>query len=518
MFARVPYMRQRLITAVILLSLLAPQLSAAQQLRLPNSRTSSPRTCDPLTCQLQLEIVNTDNFLRARKNGLPYTPDPRNLTPQVEELRLNELSQTMGYLNLYRRYKTALYKQEAIGRVDYLLSLGATALGNGPRDGMYAYMFLDAYQQFHDQRYRDAGVAIANTLVNLPDKDLVMNGGLMAALGLDAAYQVTGTVSYRTAARRAISNTAPKQFPDGAFPHLPTLAGGKNLSYTSWMAIELLLLGTLDSQDPNVDFLTLKTADFIDQRVLTNGTLEYANDQENFDSDPGNVNAGYGHSVADLFAAGLSLAATGKTTTASSILRTAFSYRLSGTNFGGYPDVYGSEVVLDNPWVNGYPSILRTSLIFWYMTIFQAFSASCTQGTAVSCTTTINNCNPAMASAGVCQLGILGTQTCLAGRYSACLDLPNTSMQSGQACGQTTECIQTYDGSCQVTCTHYGSRVCWNQTCAPLCQDIDLEGQPAPTCTSVCHQGIDCAIEPATRRITTQPSPAPICPVVDAAL
>lgn len=464
----------------LVINMIASPVVAQEILRLPKPITPVGTTCDPLTCQLPKEVDITERFLRDRKNGLPYTPDPRPLSVPLEVLRLNQLSQTMGYLNLYRAYpRNTIYRQEALNRVEYFLSLGASAFGNGPRDGMIGFMFLDAYSLFGDARYRQAGLVIADNCLMLPDKDLVMNGGLMCALGLGAAYKATNNIVYRDMARHVTDQTAPKQFSDGAFPHLPTLAGGKNLSYTSWMTVELLLLGRFDPEDPYTDFLALKSADFLSQRVKANGTFEFFSATENFDSDPGNENAGIGHDVSGFFSMALNMHATGRPELASKILKNGFDQRMGGVNFGGYPDVYGAEEPITNLWLSGKPSVLRTSLVFWYLSMFKGLAPTCKNGPEISC-------------AAVNGVPTSGSLYCLAGRYSACIDLPNQAMLSGQACSQEQTCIDNGAMACYQTCTLFGSQRCYNGICAGQCYDINDQGQPAPVCTTQCYDNRSC--------------------------
>lgn len=493
---------KRFLVTLVMISIIIPQVSIADDgLQTVAPRTTTPRICDPLTCQLPTEIVITERFLRDRKNGLPYTPDPRPLSTPLEVLRLNQLSQTMGYLNLVRAYPTnSTYRQEALNRVEYFLSLGSSAFGNGPRDGMIGFMFLDAYSIFGDARYSQAGVAIADACLSLPDKDMVMNGGLMCALGLGAAYKATNNTVYRDLARRITERTAPKQFSDGAFPHLPSLAGGKNLSYTSWMTVELLLLGRFDPEDPYTDFLALKSADFLSQRVKENGTFEFFNADENFDSDPGNENAGIGHDVGGFFSMALNMHATGRPEVASKILKVGFTQRMGGVHFGGYPDVYGAEEPITNLWVSGKPSVLRTSLIFWYMSMFKLLAPSCKKGMEISCSTV----NTAPAS---------GSMHCLAGRYTACMDIPNQAMISGQVCGEDTTCTDNGVAACYQTCTLFGSQRCYNGICAGQCYDIDDQGQPDPVCSTQCYQNRSCGGDIVTTEAELAPSEELLCRV-----
>jgi hypothetical protein len=316
-----------------------------------------------------------------------------------------------------------------------------------------------------------------------------MNGGLMCALGLGAAYRSTGNTLYRDASRRVTANTLPKLFPDGTFPHLPTLSGGKNIGYTTWMNTELLILGSLDPLDPYTDFLTRKTAERISTLVDDRGVLIPHTATENFASDPGNENTGYGADVAGLFSVSLSMVATNHLDVARRALTNGFTHRKGGTDFGGYPDVYNpTEWPITNLWASGNPSILRTSLIFWYMSMFPKFTTSCANGPTQSCVATAQTCTAEMQQAGVCAVGELGTQQCLGGRYSSCASIPTVTVESGMACGISTGCEQRGDMACYQTCTLHGSKICRNGICAEQCYDVNVEGQPEPSCTSTCYE------------------------------
>jgi len=484
------YRLRSIVVLLTIVSFLLPTVTQGQLIeRLPNKPDPKPTFRDVLTCQLPKELFITERFLRDRKNGLPYTPDPRPLTPFVEVLRLNQLSQTMGYINIFEKYRTATFRSEALARVNYFLNLGDAAYGNGPRDGMIGYMFLEAYRVFGDSRYLQAGINIADTCAALPDKDLVMNGGLMCALGLGAAFQATGNTLYRDASRRVTKNTIPKLFPDGTFPHLPTLAGGKNIGYTVWMNTELLLLGGMDPLDPFTDYMTRKTAERISTLIDANGNLITHTETENFASDPGNENTGYGSDVAGLFSLGLSMVATNHSDLARRTLTKGFLLRKGGADYGGYPDVYNpTEWPITNIWASGNPSVLRTSLIFWYMSMYPKFMTSCSNGPAQSCVATTQTCTAEMQQVGVCAVGEAGTQQCLGGRYSACASIPSVTVENGQACGEAYNCEQRGESACYQTCTLFGSKICRNGICAEQCYDVDAYGQPSPSCTETCVQ------------------------------
>lgn len=449
-------------------------------------------TCtDVFNCRLPREIQITSNFLKQRKYGLPYTPDPRwPGTPTGEVLRLNVVSQALGYLNLYRATGLTADKQEAVGRLNYILSLGDQALGYGPRDGMTGYMFLDAWRLTGDSRYKTAGLRVADACLTNRDYDMQMNGGLMCSLNLGLAYQITGNAVYRDASRTVIQRTAPKLFPDGAFPHEPSQASGENTSYTAWMGVELFHLRQLDPADPNLDFLLAKNVNFLAQRVNADGTLSYQDANGMYYSDPGNADSRWWTS--ELGSVAYDLYAGSRKTEAGKVLNFLFKQRMIGEDYGGYPDKYAG-VDPTNVWTTGRPSVLRTSLIFWYLTMFRLATPSCSSGPTVSCTVTPANCDPLYAQLGLCDQGLTGTQTCLNGRYSTCIDTSQAVYRVGQACSTETYCQDEGGQACYYTCTHFGTKACVGSTCGQQCYDIDDQASGFPDCTSTCYDNQSCS-------------------------
>ncbi|MEK7537451.1 MAG: hypothetical protein AAB619_00555, partial [Patescibacteria group bacterium] len=441
-------------------------------------------------CRLPREIQSTHHFLLSRKGNLTYTPDPRPLLPTVEVLRLNVVSQALGYLNLYQKYRTMAYRKEALDRVNYLYTLGDQALGNGPRDGMIGYTFLRAYQLVGDSRYREAGLQQADRCLNGPQQDMTMNGGLMCALNLGAAYQLTGNLAYRDLSRTVVQRTAPKQFPDGAFPHEPSQASGENTSYTAWMATELFHLRQLDPQDPNLDFLLSKNINFLVKRVNSDGALNYQDAYGTYYADPGNADSRYW--MNELGAVAYDLYAGSRKTEAGKVLNWLFKQRMVGEDYGGYPDKYAG-VDPTNVWTTGRPSVLRTSLIFWYLTMFRLAAASCSSGPTVNCTVTSANCDPLYQQLGLCDQDLPGVQTCLNGIYSSCIDLQQAAYRVGQACTAENYCQDDGNQACYYACTHFGTKACVGSTCGQQCYDLDDQASGFPDCTSTCYDNQSCS-------------------------
>lgn len=298
-----------------------------------------PACTDVLRCQLAREIALTDRFLRERRYGLPFTLDPRPLDYPLEMLRLNVMSQAMGYLNLYRTGHRAEHRREALARLEYLLALGDIALGNGPRDGMYGYLMLDAYDLLREERFLAAGRRAGERCVRgQTDFNLTMNGGLMCALNHAFLARLDGSETSAAIADGIVDRTAPKQFEDGAFPHQPFLASGRNTNYSAWMANELLMLRSLRPALELTEYLAVNTIEFLQRRVGPDGLLVYRDSLFDYASDPGGGDTrGW---TSELASVGLDLAVSGHRDDAARVLSRLFAMRLKGEDLGGYPDKY----------------------------------------------------------------------------------------------------------------------------------------------------------------------------------
>lgn len=446
-----------------------------------------PPCADVLRCQLPREIALTERFLRERKYGLPITLDPRPLTYALEVLRLNVMSQAMGYLNLYRATRSGLYQREAVDRLEYLLGLGNAALGNGPRDGILGYLLMDAYDLLGDPRYLAAGLRAA-TLCHrgASEVELSMNAGLMCALSNAYAARLTGDSIAAARAAQIVDRTAPKQFEDGAFPHLPFLVAGKNLSYSAWMANELLLLRDLAPEQELTEILLVRTIRFIQGRVMEDGSLSYSDSEGYYASDPGNADPRFWTS--ELASVALNLAASGHRDEAARCLRHLFGMRSRGEDLGGYPDKY-ANIDTTNVWETGRPSVLRTSLVFWYLTLVLRYGGPC-EGAGGPCVAVGANCPPLYAQLGLCDRGFAGTRSCVGGRLTRCFDQANTAMRAGQLCSWAHACAdEGADGACFYSCPVLGSRLCVGTACLERCQDL-VEAHDL--CERVCYPGQSC--------------------------
>ncbi|MCC6652095.1 MAG: hypothetical protein IT348_13165 [Candidatus Eisenbacteria bacterium] len=445
-----------------------------------------PACTDVLRCQLAREIAYTDRFLRERRYGLPFTLDPRPLDYPLEMLRLNVMSQAMGYLNLYRFGHRTEHYREALARLDYLLSLGDAALGNGPRDGMYGYLMLDAYDLLREERFLTAGRrAGARCVQAQTDFNLTMNGGLMCALNHAFLARLDGSVTSAAIADGIVDRTAPKQFEDGAFPHQPFLASGRNTNYSAWMANELLMLRSLRPSLELTEYLAVNTIEFLQRRVGPDGLLVYRDSLFDYASDPGGGDTrGW---TSELASVGLDLAVSGHRDDAARVLSRLFAMCLKGDDLGGYPDKY-AFVDHANPWETGRPSVLRTSLVFWLLTLIRRYDLPCA-GPSGSCVPVGEECTQLYRDLGLCDGSIPGRRLCVAGQRTRCFEPTLVRMRANRLCGLRTACVWLPEGICHASCPTLGSAWCVGDSCRQLCQDT-WDGECDVDCDSreVCDE------------------------------
>lgn len=442
-------------------------------------------------CTLMQKIKNTHTFLSTHKNGLAYTPETRDLTPVSEVVRLTIDTQALGYLNLYQITNDQAYLTEATDRLDAIVAMGSSALAGNTFDGQIGYSMLIGYSLTGKTAYREYALTNIDTRCRAyPDRQ--MNWGYMCAMYLGKAYQITGDASYRDAARQITSETSNKQFPDGAWPHQATLTAGENTSYSAWLMYEMITYRQYDPQDPDLDYAILQTANFLERRVNADGTLNFSDEYGTYAEDPtGADSRGW---LSDLTAVAYNLRATGKSVTAQTVLNYLFSLELSGDDLGGYPDKW-DYIDPTNPWMTGSPSVVRTSLIFWFLTSIAQLNqaGTCTLSVPTPCTISETDCSASYQELGLCAAGGTGTNTCIAGIATGCFNAGTVHYQSVDDCNRTSNCCydslmrQSIITDCQTT----GSRRCSGSVCNSYCIDAFYENQ---LCTETWLTGDQCGI------------------------
>jgi hypothetical protein len=442
-------------------------------------------------CTLMQKIKNTHTYLSTHKNGLAYTPETRDLTPVSEVVRLTIDTQALGYLNLYEITNDQQYLTEATTRLDAIVAMGTSALAWNTFDGQVGYSMLTGYSLTGNTAYRDYAMNFVNMrCLAYPDRQ--MNWGYMCAMFLGKAYQITGDATYLNAARQITSRTSNKQFPDGAWPHQATLTAGENTSYSSWLMYEMITYRQYDPQNPDLDYAILQTANFLERRVNADGTLNYSDANGSYAEDPtGADSRGW---LSDLVSVAYNLRATGKSEKAEKVLNYLFSLELSGDLIGSYPDKW-DYIDPTNSWMTGSPSVVRTSLIFWFLTSIAKLNqaGSCTLSAPALCTISETDCSASFKELGLCTAGGAGTNTCIAGIPTGCFNAGTVQYRSVDDCDRSSNCC--YDSlvrkSIITDCQTTGYRRCSGSACNSYCIEAYYENQ---MCTETWLSGDRCGV------------------------
>ncbi len=411
-------------------------------------------------CRLMKEILKTHRFLQRNENGLPYTKDTRNLTPESENIRLVIDTQANGYLNLYKITHKRKFLKEAENRLDYILSVQ----NNFTFDGQVGYTFLSAYELDRNPAYLKLGLKIADQCIGLPEKDKILNWGLMCAMDLAKAYRITNNITYLNESWHFVRNNAPQQLRDGSFPHniLNNPNYSSNAPYTSWMIYELNQIRSDDPQNPDIEAALIKANTFLKNRVNQNGSLNYedANGTYYWDSTYDETR-GFNNELAYF---GYDLRTMGENERSKNVLRFLFNQQDTGKNSGGYSDKWGYSEP-GNLWANGNPSVVRTSIIFWMLTSIPLIDNSCQNGLAISCTITPSDCNSAFSELNSCSIGVSGTNVCINGRFTKCLN-ENLINYTFSVCDAEILSCDPSNPYCGVACEINGYNKCIDGNCS----------------------------------------------------
>ena len=198
--------------------------------------------------------------------------DGRWVVHEPEAVRLSIQPQLLGYVELYRWHPSDRIRQDIVDRADYLLARFDQVRGGSVFDGMLGYSFFEAFEITGDTRYFDAAQAVITELEAIGPGQLILNGGLMAAMAFAADYRRTGDAVSEQMARTAIAGLATYQHADGSFPHW--CAGTRDVHYTDWMTMELILIQRR-LEDPRIPPLLASMGAFLEGRVTPNGGTSY---------------------------------------------------------------------------------------------------------------------------------------------------------------------------------------------------------------------------------------------------
>ncbi len=445
-----------------------------------------------LNCEALAESQKIDTFLTNNKAGKLYTPDSREaiLTPYSEVVRLLIDTQALGYLNLYDATKNARYLQEAQSRLDYIISQGNLTLRGNGFDGQVGWSMLRAYSVTKNEAYRTWGMKIADACLGYRD---TMNVGYMCDLTLGQAYTLTGDTRYLTQARWVTRNTGDKQFTDGAFPHLADKGFGENTGYTEWITYEMINYRRDDPSNPDLNYAVIKAANFLGQRVSSDGSINYQDANGIYWSDGGG-NLDCRGWLDGLPSIAYTMHAFGRDDLASKAVDFLIQNELTGTQAGSFPDKW-EFTDPNNAWTTGSPSVIRTSLIFMYLTdILRVKSGEVANGSRVACTVTPGNCDPALQEINQCAAGLSGHMTTFDGVTTKCLSEEAMNYRSVN-CIVDWSC--TYDDDNRESdvriCRNTESIKCAGDACGTFCLDTNPDGR---TCDREFEQGDQCLLPP----------------------
>jgi len=218
-------------------------------------------------------------FHRHEVDGV--TIDPRVVLHASEAIRLSVISQLLGYEEIQRVQPHARTRRDILERADFLVDRLDLVRSGGPFDGMLGLSLLQAYEVTDDPDHLAQGREIVEQLLALPRSQRLLNGGLMLGLALAKHHQMTGDPRAADAVRDVLSLLPQFQHDDGSFPHW--CEGSKDIHYTGWMAMELILLQRV-FEDPRIDPMLQRMNAFLEGRVDERGRTRY---EEPCPDDPG---------------------------------------------------------------------------------------------------------------------------------------------------------------------------------------------------------------------------------------
>jgi hypothetical protein len=293
------------------------------------------------------------------------------------------------------------------------------------------------------------------------------------------AYAITGNQVYLNQLRSITRRNASRQNADGGFPHLPQ--GLTDVNYTVWMAEEVLMIRQDDPPNPDADPTLIKAESVLRNRVNPDGSLNYADQFGNYANNPGSYDTrGWTSTLPGI---ALYLRAMGHDPEAQQVLAFLFSQQGTAAASGAYPDKY--DFPEDGLWSNGHPSVLRTSMIFNDLTamLLNSKNNTCATGASSACTITPNNCAPILSGTGAANSGLTGTDRCINGRQTKCLNA-DLVQYPRLACGAPTYQCELPGSQCWRECVQYGNKFCINGICSACVEELPNEIYCAEKCSA----------------------------------
>jgi len=320
---------------------------------------------DPLLPMLR----RIDNYVRHQAVE-DVKQDPRYAVNPTELVRLSIVCQLLAYCELYACESRPAHYRAIVERADFLLANFDTVSSRGAFDGMLGAALLEAYDVTGDDRYVGAASLIAGRCMRLRDMQNTLNWGLMSTMTLARFYRTTGIRAVLDRTRQIVRSLETYQNADGSFPHY--CPGSKDVGYTSWMGMELVLLKRF-VDEPLIDSLLAGIDTFLVARVGPGGGTLYEGPCPDY---PGcweyyySIATGCGNMDYDTRAWTGEL---GHTVVVLDHFGDAEYFDVIGflaglEDRGAFPDKWDYFATPEDPiyiWGSADRSLIRTSLIFW---------------------------------------------------------------------------------------------------------------------------------------------------------
>ncbi len=258
----------RLAAALVLLVLAAAASALSAGAARAAASRSEPGPPDPLFAL----VHRMDTFLHeAELEGI--TLDPRFHASPAEFTRLSVVCQLLGYLELERSMPTTrTHRLDIRERAEFLIAHFDEITGGTATDGMLAYALLGAFEETGDERYRERANVILESVKQLEGYSIALNWGLMAGMALARSHRQTGDPAALEKLDQILERLEWSRSDDGSFPHV--CAGSPDVHYSGWMAMELFAIAR-ELDDPGIRARALRTAAFLAARVKPGGEIDY---------------------------------------------------------------------------------------------------------------------------------------------------------------------------------------------------------------------------------------------------
>jgi hypothetical protein len=216
-------------------------------------------------------LKRVERFLAAHEvDGVML--DSRYALDPTEVVRLTATCQLLGYVELDRTLPRPHFKRAVGCAADYLAARFDIVRSGTVFDGMLGYAFLEAYEVTGDARDLEYGARVVAELEGIPRSEYILNGGLMAAMAFAKYGKLTGDATATSLAHQILAGVPQYQHVDGSFPHW--CACSRDVSYTDWMSMELILIER-DLSDPVIEPMLEGTRRFMEERIDGNGHTSY---------------------------------------------------------------------------------------------------------------------------------------------------------------------------------------------------------------------------------------------------